>query len=175
MSKNSTVLDALRHSRHDWLNRLQLIKIHLSMGDMNRIDGLIREFVAEANHESHLMNLNMPQFSEFILTYNWCSNPCKLSFEVLGENKDVSYLDEKLIYWTKELFFILNNSIDVCMENHICITIQILEKNSFFFDYSGRIQNLNAIQQYLEMNNDFSITYQMNEDELCISLEEKIK
>ncbi|WP_242289192.1 MULTISPECIES: Spo0B C-terminal domain-containing protein [unclassified Bacillus cereus group] len=173
MSKNSTVLDALRHSRHDWLNRLQLIKIHVSMGDVHRIDGLIREFVAEANHESHLMNLKMPQFSEFILTYNWCSNPFKLSFEVLGDNKDISYLDEKLLYWTKELLSILHVSIDMYVENHMCITIQILEKNSFFFDYRGRIQNFYAIQQYLEMNNDFSITYQINEDELCISLEEK--
>lgn len=97
MSKSSSVLDALRHSRHDWLNRLQLIKIHLSMGDTHRIDGLIREFVAEANHESNLMNLKMPQFSEFILTYNWCSNPCKLLFEVFGGNKDISHLDENLL------------------------------------------------------------------------------
>lgn len=59
------------------------------------------------------------------------------------------------------------------IENHICITIQILEKNSFFFDYRGRIQNINAIQEYLEMNNDFSITYQRSENELCVSLEEK--
>lgn len=173
MSKSSSVLDALRHSRHDWLNRLQLIKIHLSMGDTHRIDGLIREFVAEANHESHLMNLKMPQFSEFILTYNWCSNPCKLSFEVFGGNKDISHLDENLLYWTNELFSILNKSIDMRIENHICITIQILEKNSFFFDYRGRIQNINAIQEYLEMNNDFSITYQISENELCVSLEEK--
>lgn len=133
MNEKWTIIDALSHSRHDWLNRLQMVKGNLSLGKVEEIHMLIDRFVQEARQESNLMGLSMPLFSEWILTYNWKQQPCLLEYEVLGKLHNLSHLDETVCTWTNQFFLMLQHSLDVYVENYVCITIECDAENARFF------------------------------------------
>jgi stage 0 sporulation protein B (sporulation initiation phosphotransferase) len=178
MKKKWTVVDALRHSRHDWLNRLQLIKAHLSLGNTSRVEELINEFVGEAQQESRLMNLKMPLFTELLLTYSWESPPCCLEYEVLGEVHTLTHWDAKVATWTKQLFCLLHEAVDGHAVNYLCITIEQKEQDiRFFFDFRGRLENTDKIQKWLAAynKNDISVFYAVSHEELSIEMQLKEK
>ncbi|WP_312471145.1 Spo0B domain-containing protein, partial [Neobacillus sp.] len=45
MGKEWDIVEVLRHSRHDWLNRLQLIKGNLDLNRIDRAKAVIDEIV----------------------------------------------------------------------------------------------------------------------------------
>ncbi|BBP91222.1 hypothetical protein BsIDN1_48400 [Bacillus safensis] len=51
------LIDLLSRSRHDWMNKLQLIKGNLTLEKYDRVFEIIEEMVIEAQHESKLSNL----------------------------------------------------------------------------------------------------------------------
>ena len=174
MEEEWTIIDALRHSRHDWLNRMQMIKGNLSLGRVEEIHGLIDRFVQEARQESNLMGLSMPKFSEWILTYNWKQHPCLLEYEVLGEIHNLSHLDERVSVWTAQFFQILEHSLDVYVENYVCITVECEEEDArFFFDFRGKLTNVQEIQEWLasQHNKWFSISYTVRDKEISVILQ----
>ncbi|MGM2794016.1 Spo0B domain-containing protein, partial [Bacillus cereus group sp. BC91] len=61
----------LSRSRHDWMNKLQLIKGNLTLEKYDRVFEIIEEMVIEAQHESKLSNLKIPQLAYYFLTFNW--------------------------------------------------------------------------------------------------------
>ena len=79
------------------------------------------------------MGLSMPLFSEWILTYNWKQQPCLLEYEVLGKLHNLSHLDETVCTWTNQFFSMLQHSLDVYVENYVCITIECDADNARFF------------------------------------------
>lgn len=175
MDKKWTVVDALRHSRHDWLNRLQLVKSHLSLGGVDRVQELIEEFVGEAQQEARLISLKMPLFTELLLTYSWNSPPCQLEFEVLGEEQlPLTYFDQTMNKWTKELLGLLHQSVDPHVENHVCVTIEQEEKKThFFYDFRGKLTDTKAITNWLTHCKDqpFHLTYSIQIEEFSIELQ----
>ncbi|MFX3624553.1 MAG: Spo0B C-terminal domain-containing protein [Ectobacillus sp.] len=175
MDKKWTIVDALRHSRHDWLNRLQLIKAHLSLGGVERVQELMEEFVGEAHQESRLMNLKMPLFTELLLTYSWEHPPCTLEYEVLGEIHTLTELDEVLTKWTSHFMSLLHREADLYGENHLCITIACEEDVRFFFDFRGKLMNTDKIEHWLayEQEGNISLSYSVSEDELSIEMQVK--
>ena len=66
----------------------------------------------EAQHESKLSNLKIPQFSSLLLTSNWENYFFQLEFEVLDELKCGIIDDEVLTNWTSLLFECLNQAIE---------------------------------------------------------------
>jgi stage 0 sporulation protein B (sporulation initiation phosphotransferase) len=176
MEKKWTVVDALRHSRHDWLNRLQLVKAHLSLGGIERVQELIEEFVGEAQQESRLMNLKLPLFTELLLTYNWECPPFYLEYEVLGEVHTLTYLDEPLTQWARDFFRLLQEAVDVHVENHLCVTVEQEEQDvRFFFDFRGRLTDIDSIENRLITYKEscFSISYSIQNEEISIEIQTK--
>lgn len=55
------LIHLLSHSRHDWMNKLQLIKGNLTLKKYDRVFEIIDEVVIEAQHESKLSNLRIPR------------------------------------------------------------------------------------------------------------------
>lgn len=175
MDKKWTVVDALRHSRHDWLNRLQLVKSHLSLGGVDRVHELIEEFVGEAQQEARLINLKMPLFAELLLTYSWNSPPCELDFEVLGEEQlPLTHLDQPLTTWTEQFFYLLHRSLDHHTENHLSVTVeQEAEETKIYFDFRGKLLDTHVIECWLtkckEEQNNF--IYSIQHEEICIEMQ----
>ena len=150
MKKEWNIIEVLRHSRHDWLNKLQLIKGNLDLNRIDRAKAIIDEIVIETQHETKLSNLHIPLFASLLIRANWESNIFTLEYEVLQES-GILYINElALTEWTEEFFSCLNESITALDENHLAVSIDSQEDGArFFFDFSGIIKQKARIEKFL--------------------------
>lgn len=150
MEKRWSVLDALRHSRHDWLNKIQLIKGNLALNKVERVHEIIAEIVREMQHESKLTNLKAIRFAEWLLTYNWDARHVVVSYEVLGDGGDLSAYDEALSAWCAAFLQQLEQQANQHAENHLDVSIEATDREvRLFFDYRGTIKDGKALAAWL--------------------------
>ncbi|MBU8879546.1 sporulation initiation phosphotransferase B [Bacillus sp. FJAT-29790] len=150
MNKDWNVIEVLRYARHDWLNKIQLIKGNLALNKMDRAKEIIDEIVMEAQAEAKLSNLNLPQFASLLLTYNWENHLFQLEYDVLDGSKCDYLNDEWLAKWTSSFFACLNSSINCFDENHLSVTIDPQkEATRFFFDFRGIITDREQLEFFL--------------------------
>lgn len=150
MEKEWDIVKVLRHSRHDWLNRLQLIKGNLDLNRIDRAKEVIDEIVIETQNETKLSNLHVPLFASLLFKFNWENSPFKLEYEVFEDSKPLSINDFELTNWTKSFFLCLSRAIDPFQENHLSITIEPQTNGvRFFFDFSGIIMKSELIEKFL--------------------------
>lgn len=175
---NLKIIDILRHSRHDWLNKLQLIKGNIALNKLERVNEIIDEIVMEANHHTRLSNLNIPKFATFILTYNWKRNKVTLEFEVWTEGLNLAMYDDCLLQWSEAFLDVLNNVVQDFSNNHLMISIQSLEQTPrFFFDFRGIIRDVAYLEDWLNTHQTLSkihiVEKDMNREELTLALSVK--
>ncbi|MEH7500687.1 sporulation initiation phosphotransferase B [Neobacillus drentensis] len=150
MEKEWDIVEVLRHSRHDWLNRLQLIKGNLDLNRVDRAKAVIEEIIIEAQHESKLTNLKMPLFASLLLKSNWENHSFKVEYEVLQDSESFQINEELMTNWTYLFFKYLDEAIEVFQENHLSITIDPQSDGvRFFFDFSGIIIKSELIEAFL--------------------------
>ncbi|MGJ7920564.1 Spo0B C-terminal domain-containing protein [Neobacillus sp. LXY-4] len=174
MRKEWNTVDILRHARHDWLNKIQLIKGNLDLNKTDRVKQLIEEIVIEAQQEAKLSNLKLPLFAALILTANWEAHPFQLEYEVINDPKVVNINDTLLADWTKSFFTSLHTAIDTFGDNHLSVSIET-QKNGirFFFDFSGIIKDNDVLQQFLDFNFSEQLTVKVlefSQQELAIEV-----
>jgi stage 0 sporulation protein B (sporulation initiation phosphotransferase) len=173
MEKQWDIIEVLRHSRHDWLNRLQIIKGNLDLNRIDRAKEVINEIIIETQHETKLSNLQLPQFAALLLKTNWENPSFKLDYEVFEDSTSFLINDSVLTNWTKDFFSCLNKSVEAFHENHLSITIEPeLDGARFFFDFSGIIINKELITKFLEAGAEvLDITVgEFSENELAIEM-----
>src|SRR3954469_26062794 len=137
IKKEWNTVEVLRHARHDWLNQMQLIKGNLDLNKLDRVREIINEIVVEAQNESKLSNLNIPQFSTLLLTSRWENYSFEFEFQVIDELKCGSIKDEELTKFTIQFFECLNEAVQLYGDNHLILTIETMQQGSrFFFDFS---------------------------------------
>ncbi|MDR7001498.1 stage 0 sporulation protein B (sporulation initiation phosphotransferase) [Neobacillus niacini] len=162
--KDLDIVEVLRHSRHDWLNRLQLIKGNLDLNKIDRAKEIIDEIVIDTQQESKLSNLQMPMFASLLLKSNWDNHHFQLEFEVLSDTDSKKTDDHLLTNWTKSLFLSLNKAIEVFGENHLSITIDPqMDGARFFFDFSGIIIKSELIEQFLSQPQESELVLEVKE------------
>jgi stage 0 sporulation protein B (sporulation initiation phosphotransferase) len=150
MGKEWDIVEVLRHSRHDWLNRLQLIKGNLDLNRLDRAKAVIDEIVIEVQHETKLSNLHIPLFASLLLKANWENPFFKLEYEVLLDSESIKVDDAVLTNWTNSFFTCLTQATEAFQENHLSITIEPqLNGVRFFFDFSGIIKHKELLEQFL--------------------------
>ncbi|WP_027409450.1 sporulation initiation phosphotransferase B [Anoxybacteroides tepidamans] len=153
MEKRWSVLDALRHSRHDWLNKIQLIKGNLALNKLERVNEIIEEIVRDMQHETKLTNLRARRFAEMLMTYNWEARKVSVTYEVLGDGCDLSAHDKELTEWCAALLQEIEYQADMNGENHLDISIEAsAESARLFFDYSGTIKDGTALADWLKQH-----------------------
>ncbi|MEH7176363.1 sporulation initiation phosphotransferase B [Neobacillus vireti] len=171
MEKEWDIVEVLRHSRHDWLNRLQLIKGNLDLNRIDRAKAYINEIVIEVQHESKLSNFHLPKFASLLLKSNWESHLFQLEYEVLNDLEAVKINDHILSNWTKAFFSVLDQAIEAFQENHLSITIQPQSDGvRFFFDFSGIIIKKELIEQFLEASENDVMVKEFSENELGLEV-----
>jgi stage 0 sporulation protein B (sporulation initiation phosphotransferase) len=150
MKKEWDTIEVLRHARHDWMNKLQLIKGNLALNKVDRAKDIIEEIIMEARQDAKLSNLHLPQFASKLLTCNWENHFFQLEYEVMDSQIFHRLNDQQLARWTEQLFETLDSSIERYQENHLSVTIDPQEKGiGFFFDFSGIINDKNRIEIFL--------------------------
>ena len=71
MDVSKSVVQSLRHARHDFLNELQLIGMYLDLGQPEKAKAMIRSHAEAAVHMSRLAGLGMPMTEEWLLLSKW--------------------------------------------------------------------------------------------------------
>jgi stage 0 sporulation protein B (sporulation initiation phosphotransferase) len=173
MKEEWNILQILRHSRHDWLNVIQLIKGNLALKKYERIEEIIQEVVNQTQHESKLSNLNIPNFTSELLVFNWeKGNHFQLEFEVIGKSSDLNLFEDQLLEWFHQFSIVLNESCEQYGENHLQLTIELLEDElpRFTFDFHGKLIEDEKIKKFVECENNWN--EQMKLVESYISKEE---
>jgi stage 0 sporulation protein B (sporulation initiation phosphotransferase) len=158
--KEWNTVDLLSHSRHDWMNNLQLIKGNLSLQKYDRVNEIIEELVIEAKQESKLCNLKMPSFASFLMTFNWSNHHFVLEYEVLGNVLSLEAFDDIMTQWSRDFLDIIDKTVDVCSENHLSMTIDISSEEEgirFFFDFNGIIKDTDRVTNWLQSVNHSQI------------------
>ncbi len=175
------IVNILSHSRHDWMNKLQLIKGNLSLQKYDRVQDIIEEIVIEAQQESKLCNLKMPLFASYLMTFNWSSRHFSLDYEVLGEEKNIEQFDEPITHWSKKFLDILDGVVQHSGDNHICVRLDTGHSENetvcFIFEFEGIINDKELVINWFQREDHGSIcvdeydvhTYQLT---ATISLDE---
>jgi stage 0 sporulation protein B (sporulation initiation phosphotransferase) len=167
------IVEVLRHSRHDWLNRLQLIKGNLDLNRIDRARAVIDEIVIETQNETKLSNLQLPRFASLLLKYNWENPSFKLEYEVLEDSGSFTINDVELTNWTNSFFSRLNKAIEVFQENDLSITIEPQTNGvRFFFDFNGIIIKSELIEKFLadQTTSIELVVREFSESELAIEV-----
>jgi stage 0 sporulation protein B (sporulation initiation phosphotransferase) len=144
MKKDWTTVELLSHSRHDWLNKVQLIKGNLSLHKYDRVNEIIQDIVIEAQNEARLSQLHTPQFAALLLTCNWNNFSFQVDYEVLEASTDNQFTINDMIAsnWTSSFFECLQQTVQEFADNHLSITIERQQSSTcFFFDFRGIIKN----------------------------------
>ncbi|MBD1381210.1 sporulation initiation phosphotransferase B [Metabacillus arenae] len=149
--KDWSIVDLLSHSRHDWMNKLQLIKGNLSLNKYERVHKIMEEIVIEAQHESMLSHLNMPEFSCLLMTFNWQPHNFSLEYEVIGKTLDLSDYDQTVTAWCLSFLMTLNDSVEKGAENHLILSIGTSNEKDqirLFFDFNGTITDKKSLEGF---------------------------
>ncbi|MFT8321352.1 MAG: sporulation initiation phosphotransferase B [Bacillus sp. (in: firmicutes)] len=174
MNKDWNTIDFLRHVRHDWLNKIQLIKGNLALNKEERVKEIIEVIIMEAQNEARLSNLDIPQFATLLLTCNWESYAFQLEYEVLNEEKCLFIEDAAITEWTAKFFGMLHESVKTFSENHLSVSIDPqLTSVRLYFDFSGIIEDKAAIHHFLktEASEHMKVELQeLTEKELTLEL-----
>ncbi len=151
IKKDWTKVDLLRHVRHDWLNKLQLIKGNLDLNKIDRTKEIISEIVIQAQNETKLSNLNFPNLTLLLLTHNWEPHSFQIEFEVLNQMKCNEMDDQWLTEWISTFFVQLDDALKPFADNHLSLTLEPQEQGiRFFFDFCGTIEKRELLQTFLE-------------------------
>lgn len=177
MNKKWNTVEVLRHSRHDWMNKLQLLKGNLALGRIDRANEMIEEIIIEAKNEAKLTNLNMPILAELLMTYNWRGTGIKLEYEVLADERNISFVDQEIAIWCDTFLERLNKSVSIAGNHQIYLTIQLFQDDArFFFDFNGIIQDKADVEQWLGSQHNGSSrfalsSYEIKDEELTAVLQ----
>ncbi|RSK28005.1 sporulation protein [Bacillus sp. HMF5848] len=176
MKQNWELTEVLHHSRHDWLNRMQIIKGNLSLHKYEHVEDIISNIVSEMQHESKLYNLKVPKLAVLLMTYNWTTPPIILEYEVIGDVYSLTDYDEELYTWCAAFIQCLQQQVEPGSDSHLSLSIE-LSKDSirFFFDFSGIIKNSSDIINWIKSQSNVGriavIENAVLDNELTVALE----
>lgn len=139
MATEWNVLNLLRHSRHDWLNHLQLINGYLSMGRVDKVEKLVEDIVNKAKNESHMSHLNMDKVAEKLLTFNWEPHSFRISFEVMTCESDWSQVEGTVYPFLEMLLQLLDTYAVYGEDQHAMIMISDIESKAIEVDFQGAL------------------------------------
>jgi stage 0 sporulation protein B (sporulation initiation phosphotransferase) len=123
MNEKWTTFEVLRQARHDWLNKIQIIKGNLELNNIERVKGYIEEIIIETQQDARLSSLKLPRFSELLMTANWNNWKFECEYEVMEVFQGFQELDELIYEWTNRYFHMLEQQLDSYSENIITISI----------------------------------------------------
>ncbi|MFC0473659.1 Spo0B C-terminal domain-containing protein [Halalkalibacter kiskunsagensis] len=140
MTNQLDVLKALRQTRHDWLNVMQLIKGNLALKRYDRIEEIIDQVTQQSICESKISEIQAASVVYFLLTYNWFSTKMKLEIDVAGDIFSLEREEVRLLRLCEEITEKLTIGSSMDSENHLLLTFLFKgDKCEMTFDFQGTL------------------------------------
>ncbi len=160
METKWTTVELLRHARHDWLNKIQLIKGNMALGKMDRVSGLVDEIIIEAQQEAKISNMNMPMLSELLLTGKWLHYRFHITYEIMDDIKGYPELDELITNWMKKFFEEVNSRINAFDLLNLTILLSKTDETSLKigFDFQGQVNNKEELINMFQVKEPLKIS-----------------
>ncbi|HET7615712.1 MAG TPA: Spo0B C-terminal domain-containing protein, partial [Bacillales bacterium] len=121
--------ELLSHTRHDWLNYLQLIKTNLALNRPERAKAIIEEITAKSRSESQLTQLKIPRIAVMLMTFNWGRHPYRLEYEVSRGERVLHDWEDELYEGLISLFDHMDEEADESYDNHVLLTLHTGKEN----------------------------------------------
>lgn len=174
MGKEWNAVEILRHSRHDWLNKLQLIKGNLALERVDRVNEIIEEILIETKNEAKLSNLKAEKLAALLMLFNWEEQHLFLEYEVIGNERNLSIYDDGIAAWCLDFFNNINAVIKPFAENHLLVSVQLTAEDvRFIFDFRGIIEDDRKLLAYLEEQRNHPtiniLEYEVHNDEMIVT------
>lgn len=166
MIDKEETLTLLQHVRHDWLNRIQLIKGYLALGKVDQAERVIEEIVLESQQETKLTKLGLPEFATLLLLHNWGweGHTFQIEYEFINDLPVHSINDLKLTSWVKSFFQAISDALPPLYSNRLYVSIEPLEKSlSLHFDFDGKLKDLDGFEQWVLNHEDEQIHINLKE------------
>lgn len=144
MTDPQEIIRIFQHQRHDWLNKIQLIKGNLALGKTDRVGRIIEEIVWDMQQEARLTNLKLPKFCILLLTHNWVEQAFQIEYEIINDGDErILVTDDHLTDWTKHFFQKVNIVADPVHDNIMYITVEILRNGHIhlLFHFIGGVND----------------------------------
>ena len=129
MEDTLTMAQSLRHARHDFLNELQLIKMNLDMGRIERAQAIIHSHAEAAVHASRLAALKLPKTEEWLLVFRWRFPEFQSQLECAASKAPES-LDSEIAETLEAIVQAIRKKMDPAKESEC--RIHVAEENSAF-------------------------------------------
>ncbi|MBO0994074.1 Spo0B C-terminal domain-containing protein [Bacillus sp. SD088] len=166
MKDKEETLTLLQHARHDWLNRIQLIKGYLALGKTEEAERVIEEIVLESQQETKLTKLGLPEFATLFLLHNWGweGHTFQIEYEFINDLPAQFINDVTLTDWMKSFFQVISDALHPLYANQLYVSIEPLEKSlSLHFDFEGKLKDLRSLEKWLLHYEDKQIHINLKE------------
>ncbi|MDW0109626.1 Spo0B domain-containing protein [Sporosarcina aquimarina] len=124
-----TVRDAVKFARHDFLNELQLILMHIDLDNAADARTKILDTTERMRKEAHLSGLGLPALETWILTFDWNQAVYTKHLDTnIGSSATTRKADDQVIVtFLNKLFLELENNTDPFNENIVDIVVSASE------------------------------------------------
>lgn len=121
--RSLTVGEALRFANHDFLNQLQLISMHLQMGNVDGAFQSIKEFQMKVSQTSKISKMQLPKTAEWLLTASWRFPALKLNIINECSKEADSQIDETIASYLEHTVIHVYNELDPFSDQQCTISM----------------------------------------------------
>lgn len=143
-------LDVLKHSRHDWMNVLQLLKTHAALGKVEELQKVIEKTTFKASHEAKLSNVQAPTFAVELITFHWQEHWFSIDFEV-EDTFSAKPDDQKWTRFFQGLAAHIDEQAERTRNNHLEISINQNDGGlpCLELDFEGELKSPERLEQWI--------------------------
>ena len=137
-----SIMDVLKRARHDYLNELQIILMHIDLDNGVQAKQKIISITDDMRHYSKLEKLRMPALEQWLTTFEWLYSSFHKRLICDIETSIKSVKEEELIFWLQSLFNEVENVVNPISEYNVTFTINV-SKDSWSLDITvkGELPN----------------------------------
>ena len=147
MSERSlTVGEIMRYANHDFLNHLQLISMHLQMGNIEAAHERIEEFQQQSQQTSKLSKLQLPKTVEWLLTAQWRCPALQLTIVNESSSEADAAFDELLASYLEHTVIHVYKALDPFVEQTCTVTLTNNPTFQLTFELKGKWDVTESLQ-----------------------------
>lgn len=152
-----TVGEIIRFANHDFLNQLQLISMHLQLGNVEAVYEQIEKIQQQSKQTSQLSKLQLPKTVEWLLTAHWRFPALQLNIVNKSSGEEVAaQVDQLLASYLEHTIIHVYKSLDPFEEHTCTITLCSVPTFQVTCELQGKWQMPEALQyansEYMSIN-----------------------